>query len=451
MATKHPIQSTQLSRGSAQDQESDKLKSTKSKSPIKAKSTSFDQSKAKGRPIAPSRLGAHPYAKQRKPKAAIRSTAPLPKAQTQIVRQSPVRGGLGKTSQQVASVAHTSHPKPKQSVSKEAIQNRLKKKSPWFDSIMSPITGGGVKIPDPVGTETGTYQHVENVSVKVNANGIAGLRIISPYVNGFVTANAPDGLNYQVTSSPSSIANLFWGSTAGVPNDGFSFKQVAQLMKANARTHRIVSASVLAQPEISTLNDAGEMTSFVTPFSTQTNAVDYATYQFQYDSTLVPINVHKPVVARWYPLQSDTPLCNGLGPISGHQLVVSYQDFIDPNFNAEDGTGGVIPWEFGVVCSGMQPSTGLVRFQMVLNYEFIPLMSTAMVSAAASPVDEVEETLVNTWVSESPLTEVVSQKFASQAQQVSRISEDSEPTGLGMLFNVIEEVIPVAKLVGGLF
>ena len=79
---------------------------------------------------------------------------------------------------------------------------------------MDPIRGGGVKIPDPVGTDTGTYQHVENVSVGVNANGIAGLRIITPYINNYhYGGDDNDGSNYQITSDTSTLSNLKWGVT----------------------------------------------------------------------------------------------------------------------------------------------------------------------------------------------------------------------------------------------
>jgi len=444
-------QTQKIANKIAQDQESDKsVSKPKQINPDrKTRSTSFNPSQAKGRVPTPSRLQKHPLPKPRKKKEAVRSLAPKPSAQTKSAAAAPT---LGKTSQRVASTVHTA-PKPsKQTISKEAIQSRLKRKSPWFDAIMSPITGGGVKIPDPIGTETGTYQHVENVSVTVNAQGVSGLRVVCPYVNGYLLSTASDGLNYQTTNNTSSVLNLGWGGTVGIPNDGFSFKQVPRLIKSNARSHRVVSASVLAQPEVSTLQDAGEMTAFVTPFDCQPFNVDYATYQFQYDSTLVPLNVHKPVVTRWYPLQAEAPLFDGQFPTGTDDGVnVSYQDFLDPNSTGQSNSLGVVPWEFGVVCSGMTASSGIVRFQIVVNYEFIPLMSTAMVSAAASPVDEVEENLVNNWVSESPITEVVSQKFASQAQQASLVSENSEPSGLGMLFNVVEEILPLAKTVGKIF
>lgn len=333
-------------------------------------------------------------------------------------------------------------------MNKEAIQSRLRKKSPWYDSIMSPITGGGVKIPDPVGTDTGTYQHIENVTVSVTAGGIAGLRICSPYINSY---DSSQGFNYQVSIPSVDVANISWGqgTTLGAP---IPFARIPALMKSNARTHRIVSCSVIAQTEVSTLSDAGEMVAFVTPFGMNVNAstalIPYTQYQQQWDSSILPVNAHKPLMARWYPLESSFNYFTGGTFPPQNDSYISYRDFVDPNLGSEVETEdlGVIPWEIGVACKGMTPSTGVVRFQIVVNYEFIPLFSTAMVSADPSPIDPMEEQLVNYWVAQDPVTAVVSQKEASKAPRQTSVPE--EPSGFGMLYNVIEEMMPsIAKTV----
>lgn len=330
------------------------------------------------------------------------------------------------------------------------IQDRLKRKSPWFSSIMEPIKGGGVKIPDPVGTDTGTYQHVENVSVPVNANGVSGLRIISPYINNYIYGSSVngEGSNYQTTMADSAPGNLFWtGPIVAGPGVGaFPFARVPAMMKATAQSHRVVSCSVLAQPEVSTLSDAGEMCAFVKPYDCNDSDVAYSTYQGQWDTSLMPINVHKPLIARIYPVKSDYELFNTVTSAGANQhepQVVGYDDFIDPDIQEDED--GVIPWEIGIVCSGMAPSVGTVRYQIVVNYEFIPKTQNTMVDCQPSPIDPTEEQLVCSWVSDCPVTGVVPQKLASAAQEASTVTERSEPSGFGMLFNVVEEMMPLIK------
>jgi hypothetical protein len=331
--------------------------------------------------------------------------------------------------------------RPPKEQTAERMQGRLKKKSPWFQSIRNPVSNGGVKIPDPIGTDTGTYQHIENIAVAVNEKGCAGLRIVTPYINSVPCPGSLDGWNYQVTREGADEAGITWGSSdPAIIAGAMPFNRVPALMKANARSHRIVSASIVAQSEVSTLNDMGELCSFITPFGCNPNGTAYKDYVMQYDSTIAPVNIHKPLIARWYPLQAEA---NPTTPESSFPTFenVSYQDFVNPNDDQFAEEDGVIPWEFGIVAVGC--GSGVIRFQICVNYEFIPLFTTTMVSTTPSPVDEVEESLVNKWISDEPMTEIVSLKQASAAQSTSTVSEDNEPSGLGMLFNVIEESLPL--------
>lgn len=331
------------------------------------------------------------------------------------------------------------------------IQARLKKKSQWFSSIMDPLANGGVKIPDPVGTDTGTYQHVENVSVGVNVNGIAGLRVVSPYINSFEAGGTVDGSNYQVTGNTgvsggaSTLGALNWGAGAATKLM-FPFARIPAMMKSVAQSHRVVSAWVVAQPEISTLSDAGEMCAFVKPFDCNNFAVAYATLQSQWDTSLMPVNQHKPLAARLYPLSSDYVAFDGGSAVKTDDEeppVISYQDFIDPAIAGEvGGSTGVIPWEFGVVCTGMTPNTGVVRFQIVVNYEYIPKTATGSISGATpDKCDITESNLVSGWVSDCAVTGVVPQSVVSRPPAACAIPE--EPSGFGMMFNVIEEMLPL--------
>lgn len=325
------------------------------------------------------------------------------------------------------------------------IQERLKKKSPWLQSIVEPISGGGVKIPDPVGTDTGTWQHVQSVSVQVGPQGCAGLRIVCPYINSYKELNTnPNGCNYQITTGTSSTATLAWG--AGATLGGMiSFQKTPEIIKASAQSHRVVSASVVAQPEISTLGDAGEMLAFVKPFSANAFDVTYQEMQAQWDSCMMPVNQHKAFGAKWYPCQSDYNLHDGSEEvkITGEPATISYQDFIDPDVDTEaDGeNSGVIPWELGVICSGMTPSVGLVRFQIVVNYEFIPKTNAGVIQATPDACDITESNLVGGWVSDLDVTGPVSQRAASKPPSSDPVPP--EPSGFGMIFNVMEEMLPL--------
>lgn len=327
------------------------------------------------------------------------------------------------------------------------IQERLKKKSPWYNSILEPISGGGVKIPDPVGTDTGTYQHVETVTVPVNANGIAGLRIVCPHINSYGVDNIMNspGSNYQTTIPASSALDLSWGglNSTGVNTQGVMtpYAKVQAMLTSVAQSCRVVSGSVIAQPEISTLNDAGEMCAFVTPLSCNDSGTQYVTYLSQWDSAIVPINRHVPMCARWYPISGDFKPFNGNAVVPSEGVLpsfVSYQDFIEPDLVTNEG---VIPFEYGVVCSGMTPSTGVVRFQIVTNFEFVPKQVSSMVSTTPPVNDQVESQLVNGWIAETPVTGIVSEHVATKPPSATTVPE--EPSGFGMMFNVVEEMLPL--------
>jgi hypothetical protein len=329
------------------------------------------------------------------------------------------------------------------------IQERLKKKSPWFDSIMSPINGGGVKIPDPVGTNTATYQHVESVNVNANEQGISGLRIISPYINNYQYGQTEGpGSNYQIVSTTGTLANLNFVGANPSGIGAFPFgDDLPASMKANAQSHRIVSGYVVAETEVSTLADAGEMCAFVKPFSCNPHSVPYSVLQSQWDTTLTPVNKHRAVAARHYPISSDYVPFNCASEIADQEPpAISYQDFVDPNIEYDDtptADQGVIPWEMGVVCVGMTPGS-IVRYKIVINYELIPKTMTSFISGKPSPVDATQIDLVSGWVSECEITGLVSDKEAASPAKESTV-EDNDPTGFGMIFNVVQEMAPFLK------
>ena len=373
---------------------------------------------------------------------SVQTKAPL-RAPKLPIKSVPLRNSnenKGTFGQRVASTSHVNN-----SI-KDQIAGRLKKKSPWYDAIMNPLNGGGVKIPDPVGTNTGTYQHVEQFTVDFNANGVSGLRVISPYINSYVTTPpgySADGSNFQILQDSSSKDNLDWGVSGdpGISGAAISFTNIPALMKANALSHRVVSACVIAQPEVGTTMDAGEMCAFTRPFRAYVATSPYSLYANTWDSSLIPIAARKPMIARWYPISSDYDPYNGTGYVQGKENTISYQDFIDPKNGASPDVG-VIPWEFGIVCFG-EANSGQIRYTIIVNYEFVPVKNAAMVTALPSPVDPMEESLVESWVASAPMTSVISQNQASKAPSDTTVKE--EPTGLGMLGDVISEVVGVGK------
>jgi len=405
-------------------------------------------SKAKTISISPAKANAQPILRKPQPARNLAFKRAQPKPQP---KPTPKRLTTMPTKPQIKSTNHNSlggrtasTVKPTNMTHRRSqIHDRLKKKSAWYDSIMSPITGAGVKIPDPIGTETGTYQHIENVSVAVNQFGVSGLKVVSPYINNYDLGNT-NGMNYQVTAaSAATPSNLNWnGVTTGTI--GTPFETITPIMQANALSHRVVSASVIAQSETSTLNDAGEMCAFVTPFQAGDSDQSYNELQIQNNTSLLPINVHKPIIARWFPCQGQYEPFSGItSSVTEAPLNVSYQDFIDPNPPKDNVTfsAGVLPFEFGVVCTGLNPSVGTIRYQIVINYEFIPRTDTSMITTCASPVDPMEIELVESWVADAPITEVISQRQASSAPHESSVPE--EPSGFGMIFNVFKELLPL--------
>jgi len=84
---------------------------------------------------------------------------------------------------------------------------------------------------------------------------------------------------------------------------------------------------------------------------------------------------------------------------------------------------------------------------MVVNYEFLPLYNTLnILSVAPSPVDVEEEALVGKWVETMPVAATVSDKQMSSSPGAVSPQHGDEPTGLGMIANVIGEVLPFISM-----
>ena len=378
-------------------------------------------------------LSSSPLATRRKQKAV------LPRRQQPIsLQQTPTRT-IPRMKPQPAirnrELPNERHPsiKGQKTTTSSKIRDRLKAKSPWYLSIENPLEHAGSKIPDAFGTATATNQMVYDTTVDVNANGVAGLRVVSPYPNSETSTGGP-GYNYQTTSAASTSANVLWGDGT-TPLGGLPFPSNATFV-GYAQGVRIVSACVMAMPEMSTLSDQGEMCAFVTPFGhSNVSPLPYSTIVSLYDSTPIALNKHKSVKASWYPAEM----------IDADGYSRDYRDFISPAIVAEGDPDPFPYWEFGVIASGATANAGKIRFRIVVNYEWVPVYNSLdVVSCAPSPVDiEEEEFVCAEMQSRFPVTSVIPDKALSTAPTVAPVaSGEQNQTGFGFFAEILMELAP---------
>lgn len=318
----------------------------------------------------------------------------------------------------------------------DQIRARLTNASPWYQSISRPLSHGGSKIPDAFGTATATNQMVFDTSVSINAQGVAGLRVVCPYPNSQPVAGGALGYNYQITNSATTAANIDWG-------DGTTYAEALAFPSNStfvgfAQGVRIVSGEVMAMPEMSTLSDQGEMCAFVTPFG-RNNVVPlpYSLIESLYDSTPVALNKHKSLRASWYPASM----------IDGQGYSRDYRDMISPAINNLTSDEDAFPyWEFGVIVAGAAASSGTVRYRIVINYEWVPQYNAVdVVSPGPSPVDiEEEDFVLAEMQSNFPVTAIIPDKALSAAPTVAPVqSGQQNDTGFGFFAEILREVGPM--------
>lgn len=311
--------------------------------------------------------------------------------------------------------------------SHEQMDENLKKKSPWYQSLRDPVQGAGAKIPDETGINTATMQFIQKVSVAVNANGLAALEIMTPYINSVGSAQ---GSNYKISSITSASAGLTWGAA------GFFSNSTSMQSVANAA--RVVSAALYGEYEGSTLNDSGDVTTYFLPYAP--NALtNVQSIQSRYGSSVIPINKarSKPSVARWFPINITNQ---------------SYKDFVVPTASSY-GVGFCPQWVLGAIFQGLPASTGSVIFTIAVNYEFIPSLNTIdFISPTASPIDPIEEQMVQQWTQEDAQTGLAPSKLVDvqPGSQVvdAAVQGTTAESGFGMLGGIITELAPM--LIGAL-
>lgn len=320
-----------------------------------------------------------------------------------------------------------------------AIRDRLKLKSPWYQAITDPLNNGGAKIPDAIGTATATSQMVFDTSVDINAQGVAGARIVCPYPNKQpITPEDGYGYNYQVTRADSTSGDPNWSNKYGVLDSGSPFPQ-NQTYLDFAQGCRIVSACIIGMPELSQVNNSGEMCAAVVPFQHIPNdQASYVNYVSRYDSSTIPLNRNKSLKASWYPAAvTDT---------EGYSR--DYRDFIAPGVN--EGFGSFPYWEMTVLLSGATPNSGKLRVRMIVNLEWIPTYNSFdVISSGPSPVDIEEEEFVCAEMQERfSVTGPVSDKQTSSAPTTAPVaSGEQNDTGFGFFAEILRELGPhVLKL-----
>jgi len=316
----------------------------------------------------------------------------------------------------------------------EQIQRRLKGKSPWYSSIMDPLHGADCKIPDTTGEETGTIQLIQKATVIANGNGMAGLRILTPYINE--GSDTSTSINYQIPTPTASISpiNIAWGDGANIGfNYGYPFTGAADIQGVT-NAHRVVSMEMIVEHEASGLNNQGEMNLAAVPWQTAGSPL-YSDHQNLYSAVQIPLNQNKPAVVRWFPMNRQ----------AFNYTAFQYTNCDEVGQDDEPDTSAPV-WTLEFLANGC--ASGITfKITMVVNYEFLPIYNTLnILSLSPSPVDVEEEQLVGNWVETMPVAEPGSDKRVNSSASTVSPQHGDEPTGFGMIANVISEIIPFVSL-----
>lgn len=315
------------------------------------------------------------------------------------------------------------------------VDNNLKKKSPWYQSIQNPAQGAGIKIPDDVAIETGTLQMCLEQTFNANGNGIGGLRTVSLLPNQN-TGSGVYGANYQLTNASSSTISVEWGAGALGATDGFA---TTPPLVAYAQGVRVVSAAIYCESEASLTGTAGELVLGFNGYNVSgaipslAGGLSMAAYRNNYGTSIMPLNTCQPMKVLWTPFNKDQQ---------------TYSSFYQPNLAKLGQLDDSCPyWELFVLCNGCPANTAF-RVRLIVNYEFIPRENVIdIISANPSPVDSTDVDLTEAWVAESPVTKPVSAKEMSAnpgAQIMEAMPQDGGDTGFGMFFEVLKELVPFA-------
>lgn len=321
-------------------------------------------------------------------------------------------------------IPRTAPSKPMQYLSsQDRIHGNLKKKSPWYQAIMNPAQGAGIKIPDDVGVETGTLQLSFESSFQTNANGIGGWRCFTPYPNA-IGGVGTAGENYNILD-PATMLSLVW-----LPGQPFPTNEV---LRSYSRAVRITSYALYVQPEVSLAEAQGEMILTFDIFGfNQSPTIDE--FRNSFGAGIMPLNVCEPMKVIWTPASRNQN---------------TYKSFFDTDFEAYGQDDNEVPtWHTQVLVQGCAPDQ-VFRVRCVVNYEFIPYANAIdILGANPSPMDATEVDLVESWVADTPATRPSTNVEISTAPGAGILSQtgpqDGGPTGFGMFFDILTEVLPEA-------
>lgn len=314
------------------------------------------------------------------------------------------------------------------------VDNNLKKKSPWFQSIQNPAQGGGIKIPDDVAIETGTLQCCLEATFNAFGSGVGGFRTVALHPNARV-ATGPNGTNYQTMWHESNNIKIEWGDSAVGAAEGFA---TTPPLIAYAQGVRVVSAAVYVESEASLASAKGELICGFNGYAIHGlpslgGGTPLTDYRNNYGTSIMPLNTCQPMKVLWTPFNKDQQ---------------TYSSFMSPNHTSLGAQDNKCPeWELFVICNGADPGTAF-RVRLIVNYEFIPRENVIdIISANPSPVDSTDVDLTEAWVAETPVTRPVSAKEMSAnpgAQIMEALPQDGGDTGFGMFFEVLKELVPFA-------
>lgn len=310
---------------------------------------------------------------------------------------------------------------------KERIHKNLRAKSPWYQALRDPSQGAGIKIPDDVAVETGTLQCVTETqfSVGLAGNGPATLGGIRVYCLHPNKSSGPTGENYQKANGPASTATtISWLS-------GAAFATNAPL-QAYANSVRVVSAAMYVESEASLSNASGEMILSWVPYRLIVSPL-IDDYRNAYGTSIMPLNVGKPMCVRWTPVSIDQQ---------------TYTSFYNPDWAAIGPLDQQAPnWMLSAIVTGA-PAGVSFRVRIVVNYEFIPNENSIdILSANPSPVDETDVNLTEAWVAEETAVSTVSTATMARAPGAGveeQHPQDGGSTGFGMFAEVLTELVPYA-------
>ena len=327
---------------------------------------------------------------------------------------------------------------------KDRISRNLMHSSPWFNSIMDPLTGADIKIPDETGVPTGTMQMVFKHALTATSTGYAGMQIVCPYPNDQPSGTSV-GCNYQIikgtTPGPNTI--VWAGSPTEADGTCASFPGMDTL-KSFSRGVRVVSASLTIQPEMSGLNDQGEMIAYQIPFSYEfpvAGSYQISDYANIYQCAAVPVNTHRAAISRWYPYYREQS---------------NYKSFIDPNHIVVGNGDAECPyWTFGIAAHGLVANSALMA-QVVINYEYLPSQNVLnIVDASPSVADSTDHELTLKFVQDEPKSGSLPTKEVSRSPAAANPSQEegADSTGFGMFSEVfkelLEDTISEIPVVGG--